>query len=69
MREIFANIMTKNDVTRNDNKITLLLQNTSTYLPTYSTRHYGKKSSKIGKILGNPYQINIVPKFIFLGMF
>ena len=29
MREIFANIMTKNDVTRNDNKITLFYKPTN----------------------------------------
>ena len=29
----------------------------------------GKKGSKIGKILGNQYEITTVSKFIFLGMF
>ena len=33
------------------------------------TLHYGKKDSKIGKILGNLYQITTVSKFMFLGMF
>ena len=33
------------------------------------TVYYGKKSSKINKILGNQYEITTVSKFIFLGMF
>ena len=41
----------------------------STGLENSHLLHYGKKDSKIGKILGNLYQITTVSKFMFLGMF
>ena len=61
MREIFANIMTKNDVTRNDNKITLFYKPTNIvqgpYDIGYGKSKYKNLQKKINSISTSHYYI------------
>ena len=63
MREIFANIMTKNDVTRNDNKITLFYKPTDivtlyfAYDIGYGKSKYKNLQKKINSISTSHYYI------------